>query len=201
MGVVGDFAALAALRSQFTAAGVTKLRARMNRAAAGEALSLVQRGFREGVDPEGKPWAPLKSRKGKILRDTGRLANSFTSQPTEHGFRVGTSVSYAVYHQEGTQGRKKSETRSMVRAYAADAIQAGKLGTKRGRFISRKQAKKLKYVAVHSMTATWSEGSGKIPQRAMVPVSSPNLSERWQKAIDKACDTALRNHFAEVGSK
>lgn len=78
----------------------------------------VQLGFRKQADPYGAPWAPLKrdrkrnidagkkrgrSSKGKILRDTGRLANSITGVAVGGQVTVGTNVECASYHQYGTR--------------------------------------------------------------------------------------------------
>lgn len=76
-------------------------------AVAAEAISLVALGFETGTAPDGSPWAPLKSRDGQPLRDTGRLMNSVATEravkKTKTGFRIGTNVSYAGFHQEGTR--------------------------------------------------------------------------------------------------
>lgn len=57
--------------------------------------------FKLGVDPWGKPWAPLKMRQGQPLRDTGRLANSVTMRADNAGVTIGTNVQYARTHQFG----------------------------------------------------------------------------------------------------
>lgn len=101
MGITGDFRELEALHAKVREAARGGLKERLLKAAATAALTEAQLGFRESVDPTGMPWAPLKFRTGKPLRDTGRLANSFTSRPTERGFVVGTNVSYAATHQYG----------------------------------------------------------------------------------------------------
>src|SRR5262249_52110977 len=55
-----------------------------------------------GVSPNGKPWAPLKSRDGNPLRDTSRLQNSFVPSTTQSGFEItSTNVQYATLHQFG----------------------------------------------------------------------------------------------------
>ena len=58
--------------------------------------------FKLGIDPWGKPWLPLKIRKGgQPLRDTGRLVRSITSKPDDKGVSIGTNVFYARVHQRG----------------------------------------------------------------------------------------------------
>ena len=175
---------------------------RLATAAAGEALRLVQMGFRAGTDPDDSPWEPLKSRKGMILIRTARMRNSFTSRATARGFVVGSNVKYVTFHQDGTGGRKQAQTMHRVQPYAYDFLQAGKLGTKRGRFISRQQAKKLKkrYVAVHSFSMTFAAGSGAIPIRRMVPAGG-QLTQKWQTAIDTTCNGIMKKATAEAGAR
>lgn len=178
-------------------------RARLLRAASGEAKRLVQMGFATESDPNGNPWLPLKYRKGKILRDTARMANSFTTNPIEDGFTVGSNVSYVGYHQDGTRGVQKAYTHNMVRAYTGDSITAYKLNTKRGRFLARKQVAKLakqNVIQVKIMAARHAVGSGKIPARNMVP---PNgvLTEKWRTAIDTACNSTMATMAKEAGAK
>ena len=79
---------------------------RLATAAAGEALRLVQMGFRAGTDPDDSPWEPLKSRKGMILIRTARMRNSFTSRAAARGFVVGSNVKYVTFHQDGTRGHR-----------------------------------------------------------------------------------------------
>lgn len=78
------------------------------------ALSYIKQAFIEkaagGTDEAGMSWAPLKSRQGEILRDTGILLNSFS--PGDPGnildpgggiIKVGSNVPYAGYQHEGTE--------------------------------------------------------------------------------------------------
>ena len=69
--------------------------------------------FKLGVDPQGRPWAPLKEatlrsrrRKGRqdqpVLSDSRTLRNSIESSSTNDEVIIGTNVEYAKYHQEGT---------------------------------------------------------------------------------------------------
>ena len=179
-------------------------RARLLRAASGEAKRLVQVGFATESDPNGNPWLPLKCRKGKILRNTARMANSFTTNSTENGFAVGSNVSYVGYQNDGTRGVQKAYTHHMTRAYTGDAITAYKLNTKRGRFLARKQVAKMmakqSVVQVKIMAAQHAVGSGKIPARPMVPPNG-QLTDKWRTAIDTACDSAMAAMVKESGGK
>ena len=47
---------------------------------------------------DGTSWEPLKYRKGKPLRDKGRLANSIRWAASITEARIFTKVEYAVYH-------------------------------------------------------------------------------------------------------
>ena len=62
----------------------------------------VDMGFRQAKDPWGGKWAPLAFRNGQPLKDTGRLARSFTGQASDDEAQVGTNVCYALVHQFGT---------------------------------------------------------------------------------------------------
>jgi phage gpG-like protein len=74
------------------------------KAAASEAEKLVLMGFRKSADPYGKPWEPLRLRKGKPLQLTGRLRSSFSARPRgPKSIRVGTNVGYAPTHQYGAE--------------------------------------------------------------------------------------------------
>lgn len=183
MGVRGDFAELAKLRAAFRQASSGDLRSRLLKAAASEALTQVQLEFRESVDPTGQAWAPLKYRDGMPLRDTGRMANSFTSKPTGNGFMVGTNVAYAVYHQKGTKGRKAAQTRMQA------------VG-KNGRFMSRLRAGKAKSASVGVRSLTFKAGSGGIPARPMVPEGG--LTARWRKPIEAAVDGAFKKFWSRL---
>ena len=74
-------------------------------------MALVMKGFRESRDPYGKKWAPIKHRKGRPLLDTGRLRSSFFGLVQGDGFKLGTRVSYAGFHQNGT---KRIKQRMMI---------------------------------------------------------------------------------------
>lgn len=97
----GDFQKLAVLKRKID--HLFKLREQIIKGVAAEALAQTQLGFREERDPDGQKWAPLKKRVGQILSLTGRLRRSFHLTVTSGGFRIGTNVKYAKYHQGGTK--------------------------------------------------------------------------------------------------
>lgn len=83
-------------------------------------LKLLEKGhqgfFSTGIDPNGKPWAPLrpatiaKKGHGIILVDRDPLMDSLTKRSDSGAIRAitdrmavfGTSVPYAIFHQMGT---------------------------------------------------------------------------------------------------
>lgn len=148
--------------------------------AAAAALTELQLGFRESRDPYGRPWAPLKYRKGKPLLKTARMRNSFTVRITPTGFRIGTNVAYAEFHQRGTQGRKAAMTRFMA---------AGK----NGRFISHAKAGARKAGSVSVRALNFKAGTGGIPKRQMVPEGDPGPI--WGKAIEGAVARTVNDTF------
>lgn len=91
-------------------------RLKMNRRIGIKALAEVNKQFRTEGNNFNTSWAPLKKEtlkrrrqsrsKGagqtKILRDTGRLATSFTFKADNVKVVVGTNVKYSHNHQKGT---------------------------------------------------------------------------------------------------
>ena len=102
MSVRGNFNALENLGASMRTLPI-KMRAQAGKVLGQEAMRLLAEGFQRERDPYGHRWASLKHRQGKILRDTGRLRNSFFARPSALGFVVSTSVGYAGFHQLGTE--------------------------------------------------------------------------------------------------
>jgi len=147
------------------------LREVMIKAIAEEAVTQVKFGFEESRNPYGVAWQALKHRKGKPLLDTGRLRNSFTYELLPTGFRLGTNVVYARFHQYGTGGRKAASSRLQVT-------------TKKGKFITFAKAGKKKKGAVYFRRLHFQAGTGGIPARPMVPEGT--LGPIWESAFNKA---------------
>lgn len=61
--------------------------------------------FVDSEDPYGRPWKPLKFRRGQPLRDTSQLMNSITHRATKDEVEVGTGLRYAHVHQFGADIR------------------------------------------------------------------------------------------------
>lgn len=90
------------------------------------AVSMIGLGFRNSVDPYGAPWRPLKWRSGQPLRDTGRLARSFTYRTRPRELEIGTNLrvewkgakySLAAIHQFGAIVTPKYAKVLRFRAY------------------------------------------------------------------------------------
>ncbi len=92
-----------------------------------ELLSEFEAAWKSERDPLLRKWADLKESSLKrktggyqILRDTGRLQNSFTVQTDKSGVTIGTNVEYAKYHQFGT---KKMPKRMLLPDRSYDAME------------------------------------------------------------------------------
>lgn len=179
-GAWGDFNLL---RGQMRSAASGALRDRLLKAAAAEALTIVQLEFKTSTDPDGQAWAPV-ARGGMPLRKTGRMGNSFTSRATGSGFVVGSNVFYTRFHQDGTSGRKQAQKRFQ----AVD---------KRGRFQSKTRASKAKGGSVGVRALSFKEGSGAITPRPMLPRNG-QLTPRWRTGIDRAVKNSFANYWSRV---
>lgn len=111
-----DTAQLRGLRDRLSSLQTSTFQERVAKLCGAAALKLVADEFRFSRAPDGTPWAPVgrvtgkklrrgqygPRRGGKPLLKTRRLMTSFGVQPTPAGFRIGTAVPYAGYHQRGT---------------------------------------------------------------------------------------------------
>jgi phage gpG-like protein len=100
-GVRGDFAGLSALISAVGFAQAPAFRAQLAQGMGVAAMKQLADEFQQSRDPYGKPWAPLKLRRGKPLLATGRLRASAALLPRPGGFEIVMSAEYARTHQEG----------------------------------------------------------------------------------------------------
>jgi phage gpG-like protein len=64
-------------------------------------VSKVHQCFRESRDPWGRPWAPLRSRRGKPLLNTGLFLASFTYAVAGNAVRVVSGFPWAAVHLRG----------------------------------------------------------------------------------------------------
>lgn len=164
-----------------------------------EVVELISDGFANERDPYGRPWKAKYHDDGRaILVHSGRMKTGWhgrIKKPRRNTRVISPNVDYAKYHQFGTQGRTSIGVLHRSQPYVNDFIQAGKVGSKRGRFMSRQQAKSLgrkgSAIAVRSFTIHFATGSGKIPARMMIPADG-DIPPRWQEAIDKAFAEAFK---------
>ena len=150
-------------------------RAKLAQNLAEEARHQVDDGFRQQRDPYGKPWAPLRRRKGQILVDTGRMRASTATEPAPDGFRLEITATYSAYHQYGTKPSQRAERGARQNA--------------RGRFVSaRARTGYLLRIKAHTNPG--------IPQRQMVPMDSTGgLGPIWSGAFNKVTLLLLRDTF------
>lgn len=150
----------------------------------GEAsIAQIRLGFRQSRDPYGTPWAPNQWRGGKVLRDTGRLANSYTYQdPSPKGFSVGTNVIYARIHNYGGWIKPVKAKALRIPVPVQGPVPRG-VKTGRGgiatEFIFRKRVF--------------------IPERIQVPRKRWGLGAIWQKAFNAAANAALKKLLLKNG--
>jgi Phage virion morphogenesis family. len=195
-----------------------KLKVRLLSVASGQALALVQMGFRNQKDPDGVPWVPLADKRGNhsILTKTGLMKRRFDSHPTETGFEVGSNDEKVVFHQEGTKGLHKDYSRKQ--AYASSGMFVRKSGKARttvqldaehvrtvtranGTVMSITTKKVLtQYAVAGHKTLNFKTGNGKIPIRRMVPADG-KLTTLWLEAIGKQCDATVARLCKEAGAK
>ena len=181
MGVSGDFRGLEDLRARMAQLATARGRMGLNRVLAEEAAKLIDDEFRKGQDPCGKPWKPLKRKRGRdekgtrgqILLDTGALLNSLGPRATREGFTVSTAVKYAAIHQYG--GIIKLGAR-----YNAHKNRGGQFLSQRAAG-ARKTAVKVSFSKAHEIT---------IPQRQYMPEG--DVGPIWKKGLEAAADDHLR---------
>ena len=96
--------------------------------AAPKLTALVQREFRTGTDPYGRPWRPLKAstlakgRRPPPLSDTRRLRDGTGAVVTRSGIRLTVGAAYGVFHQYGFRvGRVKVGPRKVLPGHGMPA--------------------------------------------------------------------------------
>lgn len=167
---------LADLRRRFEVVQAAQFRAVLAQNLGEEARTQVANGFRAQRDPYGNPWAPLKRRKGKILRKTGRMAASVAVAPASSGFQLEITADYAPHHQYGTKPSQRA---------ARGAKQNAK-----GRFVKASRSGYLLRIKAHTNPG--------IPQRQMVPMASTGgLGPIWSAAFDRVTAKMLREAFGK----
>lgn len=134
-----------------------------------ETISLVKDGMARGVDPYGKPYAPLALRSGQPLRKSGAMKSSwFRKNVTASGFQVENARGYSIFHQKGTgvYGPRKSP----IRPKKAKALRVPQSGGDR---------------FFRSVKGT--------PKRKMVP--DRGIPKRWRAAYRETINEIFVSHF------
>lgn len=179
-------AKLAALRRAFAPLQSGEFIRTCNKLCAAQALSLVQSGFRKGVDPYGAPWAPLKHpsprrKGGRVLVDTGRLKNSFHAEGTERGFNITSDVAYAALHNYGGSVSHPARRQRNIHDYG-------------GKLISKKEAKKAFASSIRVSFARIGAHSIQVPARPIIPTPG-NIGVVWEEALERVERLALQRQF------
>jgi phage gpG-like protein len=182
LGVRGDFSGLTDLRRRIAAFEDGRVMRRISKACAEEARTQVSESFERGVDPYDNPWAPLTSRTGEPLRDTGRFMNSFTATSERDFFTVSTNFVGAAVHQYG----------ATIKPKIADAlffeVEGGfRIAGARGKRLKKPRAF-ISWIMTKKVT---------IPRRQYIPEGRE--SSRWSHAIEAAVDLVVHHELQRLG--
>lgn len=144
---------------------------------AAEALTQTRLGFREARDPYGRPWAPLKFRQGTPLRDTGRMANAFTTIVSGPVVTIGVNVQ-----------AKNGKSIVAVHQYGATILPVNAKAL-RFRGAERARGKKTTYGSwIFAKKVT-------IPARPMIPDTARGLPTSWERAFDAVAARYTKSLF------
>lgn len=169
MPVKGDFSGLSDLRRRMAAIGDGKLRLSIAKNCAEAGMKVLDDEFRSSTDPYGRPWAPLTSRVGQPLRDTGaHLQGSLSPKSSQTGFVISTSFKGAAVHQYGATIRAKG------RALA--------FRVRGGPTARRPRGKQSGLIFAKQVT---------IPRRQYMPEG--DVGERWAKGLNAAATKVIWN--------
>ncbi len=183
-GVTGNFTGLRRLIENLETAIKGGLQERVAQELAVEARKLVADQFRAERDPYGTPWAPLKHRKGRILRDTNYMAGHVGTFPQSNGFRITFLAPYAKVHQTG----------GVVKPHQRAAREMRR--SKRGLFAKGTRTKKGTVRAGSFTVLPRMQAGYTIPRRALLPTASlGGLGPIWTKAFSRTTARVVRQHF------
>lgn len=188
-GVTGDFARLNDLVKRLAVVAGAQFKKDLATTMAAAAVAQVQKEFQTSRDPYGTQWKPLgpKGRQGQVLRDTGRLMNSFSGKPADNGFAVATRVDYAAVHQYGAT-IKDHQRSAQTLAFK-----------NKGGFLPRAAASKRTTAVKVAITQARIQKSYKIPRRQMVPENETGgIGPIWGEAFNKDADAAMRTLMGGV---
>lgn len=161
MTIKGDTAGLRWLQKdleKLSKEGMRELSANL----AEESLELIRQGFDQSRDPYGKRWEPTK-RGGQILRESGRLRNSFTTANiTAQGFRVGSNAKQVALQNYG--GTVTPKSKKFLR------FRTAKNERSKGGFVFARKVV--------------------IPARPMIP-DERGLPSSWEKSLTEAAQEVI----------
>jgi phage gpG-like protein len=171
--------ALVAAFGQLAGAGKIKLQKQLGETSIAQAAL----GIRRSENPYGDPFAPLTSRTGIPLRDTGNnIQRSWTAgQETPTSFVFGSRFKYLATHQYGAVIVPR-------RAPALRFSVAGAPKQKSGRW-------KASSHVVYALRVV-------IPRRQMVPeMDTGGLGPRWTRAFERTIRAYLQKLLAPAGGQ
>lgn len=137
------------------------------------AVAEAEKGVRQSRDPYGQAWAPLTSRTGRPLRDTGNnIQRSWNARPRgTRSFVFGSRFKWLKTHQYGAVIVPKRASRLRFKVATSYSI--------RGR--------RATFGTVYAKRVV-------IPRRQLVPEQNTGgLGPIWQKAFDRAAGRWLRD--------
>jgi phage gpG-like protein len=175
-------AALRGLRDRIASMGEPPFQTRLAHLCGAAALKLVADEFRGSHAPDGAGWKPLARRSGKPLMDTGRLRASFAIEATADGFRIGTAVAYAGYHQFGTRPHRVASRLARQNAH-------GRFISAKARKVSRKAFEGTTTRSGYLVRIREHQRHG-IPARPMLP--ERDLPTTWRDAMQREIARAVR---------
>lgn len=145
-----------------------------------EAMDLIAEGFAGEKDPYGNKWADKVHDDGRsiLVGKTTRLRRGWHVIDGGPGKRsIAPNVEYAIYHQDGTNGR------------SADSTRVQPINTM-GRFLKKSKAAKRK-TAVGFRILNFKAGGGKIPARPMIP-DSRGVPSHWRTRAKQAANEVIK---------
>lgn len=172
------------LRRRMESLASPAMRRALSDALAAESLKLVDDGFDRSRDPYGKAWAPLKSRSGKPLLDTGRMRSAFTQRSSVDGYVLSALV------------------RNTDPKYDANIVRVHQHGAT----IQPKYAKHLRFAVRGAPTGANKRGAQRwvttdkveIPRRTMVPEAQyGGIGDVWGQALAAEADAAVRDFMGQ----
>lgn len=165
VGIRGDFNKLRTLSKRFAKLKGPAFARGLTTQLAEEARDLVVKSLDTSIDPYGKPYAPLKHRRGRPLEKTGLLRNSITYTASSSGFRLFTNVFYAKWHNSGLFSVRIKASGSFKGGLAkTDAVPAKYRGRSAGKY-GRKHVFHVR-----------------LPQRMFIPIGR-SLPDAWLRAM------------------